>query len=153
MEFAFKKQVVQHYSVILKWIIELFMFGSTYKTKYSLHFSQSPLSIPLILCPSAWGCWRRGCWEGGRRRVSWAQVGWGSSWRPAGNVAASSCSSSSLWLVCSETRSSPEAHKHETQVHTNIRSYLFFIFINLLVVKLVHVKLYKFGAFSLAPMC
>lgn len=69
------------------------------------------LRIPLILHPSSWGGWCRGCWEGGRQR---AQVRRGLWWRPAGTAAASSCSSSSLWLVGSETRSSPVTHKHET---------------------------------------
>lgn len=67
----------------------------------------SPPSIRPILCRTAWcgGGWgQRGGWWRRRRRARPA-----SSWRPAGNAAASSCLFSSLWRVCSGTRSSPEA--------------------------------------------
>lgn len=71
----------------------------------------NPPSIRPILCRTAccgggWGRWA--CWW--RRQRQERLV---SSWRPAGNAAASSCLFSSLWHVCSGTRSSPERW-HET---------------------------------------
>lgn len=68
---------------------------------------RNPSNNRPILCRTAcygWG-WGPGgcCWgcPGQERPVS--------SWRPAGNAAASSCLFSSLWHACSGTRSLPEA--------------------------------------------